>query len=182
MTHAAFLRAINIGGHAIVKMAGLKRAFEDAGGKNVRTLITSGNVVFEAPSTDAAQAKLFKNIQDRVDKLIGKPVDVMYRTHDDIKRLIAADPFADVNSALDVRLYVTFLKSKPAKKPKLPLLSEKEGLEVIQVAGLDVCVIGRPVGKGRSGAPNLLVEKEFGVAATSRNWNTVCKVFEKMAE
>ena len=30
--------------------------------------------------------------------------------------------------------------------------------------------------KGRYGFPNNLIEKELGVAATTRNWNTVRKI------
>ena len=49
MTHVAFLRAVNVGGRGLVKMTDLQKAFAAAGAKNVRTVIASGNVVFEAP-------------------------------------------------------------------------------------------------------------------------------------
>jgi hypothetical protein len=49
MTHVAFLRAVNVGGRGLVKMTDLQEAFTAAGAKNVRTVIASGNVIFEAP-------------------------------------------------------------------------------------------------------------------------------------
>lgn len=50
--YLAFLRGINVGGNAIIKMADLKKAFEQMGFKNVRTLLASGNVIFEADHAD----------------------------------------------------------------------------------------------------------------------------------
>ena len=48
MKYVAFLRAINVGGHAIIKMTDLKKMFEFAGLENVQTYIQSGNVIFES--------------------------------------------------------------------------------------------------------------------------------------
>ena len=50
--YIAFLRAINVAGHTIVKMADLNRVFNQAGCSNVRTVIQSGNVSFEAATSD----------------------------------------------------------------------------------------------------------------------------------
>ena len=52
--YVAFLRAINVAGHASVKMSKLRATFQRAGGSEVRTLIQSGNVLFEAPAREAA--------------------------------------------------------------------------------------------------------------------------------
>ena len=48
----AFLRGINVGGHKKVPMAALKKAFEAMGFRDVRTVLASGNVIFEAPGKD----------------------------------------------------------------------------------------------------------------------------------
>jgi uncharacterized protein (DUF1697 family) len=48
MQYVTFLRAINVAGHATVKMADLKEACLSAGCKGVTTLIQSGNVIFES--------------------------------------------------------------------------------------------------------------------------------------
>jgi uncharacterized protein (DUF1697 family) len=50
--YAAFLRGINVGGYKLIPMEKLKKAFESLRFKNVRTLLSSGNVVFEAQSTN----------------------------------------------------------------------------------------------------------------------------------
>jgi hypothetical protein len=62
------------------------------------------------------------------------------------------------------------------RKARFPIASEKEGLDAFAREGLNVFVISRPVAGGRSGFPNLLIEKELGVVATSRNWNTLERI------
>lgn len=45
--HAAFLRAVNVGGRASVRMGDLCRVFSEAGCEEVRTAIQSGNVLLK---------------------------------------------------------------------------------------------------------------------------------------
>ena len=52
--YVAFLRAINVAGHAKVRMSDVRDAFSAAGGANVTTYIQTGNVVFDALSLRAA--------------------------------------------------------------------------------------------------------------------------------
>ena len=48
MSHyVAFMRAINVAGHASVRMSDVRDAFAAAGCRKVRTYIQSGNVIFE---------------------------------------------------------------------------------------------------------------------------------------
>ncbi|HYQ86023.1 MAG TPA: DUF1697 domain-containing protein, partial [Bacteroidota bacterium] len=47
--YAAFLRGINVGGHKPVRMSDLEKAFGQLGFRNVKTVLASGNVLFEAP-------------------------------------------------------------------------------------------------------------------------------------
>ena len=44
--YVAFLRAMNVAGHASVRMTDLREAFAAAGCQGVRTYIQSGNVIF----------------------------------------------------------------------------------------------------------------------------------------
>ena len=57
-TWVTLLRAVNLGSRNKVPMADLRRLLGDAGYGNVRTLIASGNVVFEhaRPSAQAIEA------------------------------------------------------------------------------------------------------------------------------
>ncbi len=167
--YVALLRAINVAGHAVVKMTDLRDAFADAGCAEVRTYIQSGNVIFDV---DARRApRVFTAIDRELAALLGAPTVVIYRTAHALDRLVAGDPFKGV--ATDVKRYVTFLREKPARPLRLPFVSEKDGMEVIGTTSTDVFVVSRPLPNGRSGAPNLTLERQLKVPATTRNWNTV---------
>lgn len=172
--YVAFLRAINVPGHASVRMSDAKEAFAAAGGKNVRTYIQSGNVLFEALEPDADW--ILKQIRSELQKLIGNEATVVLRKLHDIERMVQENPFKDVDKALDAKLYVAFLASKPTTVPELPLHEPKECLQAIGLENLEVFIVSRRKENGFYGFPNNFIEKELGVLATSRNWNTVCKI------
>jgi uncharacterized protein (DUF1697 family) len=173
VTHVAFLRAINVGGRAVVKMTELKAAFERAGCRRVRTFIASGNVLFEAPA--ALPAALRTRIAKELLPLFGKAPGVCYRTLDELDALIAAAPFGRLPADVSVKLYVAFLDRVPAAVPPLPLRIEKEQIEITDIRAADMLIVSRRKPNGMYGFPNACVE-QLGVTATSRNWNTVTKV------
>jgi uncharacterized protein (DUF1697 family) len=62
--YAAFLRGVNVGG-VNLKMAEVAKAFEEAGFTNVRTILASGNVLFQSRSgTEAVRKKAEKALRD----------------------------------------------------------------------------------------------------------------------
>ena len=170
----ALLRGINVGGHAIIPMADLCEAFVVAGASDVRTYIQSGNVVFDVSAKGFAAFD--KRIRQWLEKTAGENSAIAYRSASEICALADAFPFSTYASESEVKTYVAFLECLPEKSPALPLFSKKEGLEVLALHdGKDALVLSRRVGD-RWGFPNALVEKTFGVAATSRNWNTVTRL------
>lgn len=175
--YVAFLRAINVGGRAKVKMNDLKHAFTQAGCKDVTTFIQSGNVLFTAPEPDTTS--IMQNIQLNLNELLSADATVMYRTLREVKSLLNAAPFNAVPTSADIKLYVAFLAKKPTNKPTLPLHSEKEALEAIKLRNLNIFVVSRKKSNGMFGFPNNFVEKEFGVPATTRNWKTITKIAEQ---
>ena len=174
MLYVAFLRAINVGGHAAVKMTDVRDAFVAAGCKNVTTVIQSGNVIFEAAAS--GRAALARRICQQLEPLIGKDPGVFIRTKDDLAALVAADRFKKFAREDNVKLYVAFLAGKPTRAPRLPLRDDKEHLELFATSSNDAFIVSRRKPKGFYGFPNAFVEKAFGVKATSRNWSTVQKI------
>ncbi|WP_326545664.1 DUF1697 domain-containing protein [Mycolicibacterium sp. ND9-15] len=62
--YAAFLRGVNVGG-VNLKMADVAKAFEDVGFASVRTILASGNVLFESRwGVDAVREKAEKTLRD----------------------------------------------------------------------------------------------------------------------
>lgn len=176
--YVAFMRAINVAGHAIVKMSALRDAFAAAGCKNVQTFIQSGNVVFECP--EQKSAAVFQKIRAKLRDLLGTEPGILFRTVRDVEGIVKTAPFKDFNVDPGIKLYVAFLSEKPRIKPALPLVSSKEALEVIAMKGLEVFIVSRRKPNGFFGFPNNFIEKELGVSATSRNWSTVTKIVTRL--
>ncbi|MEW5764036.1 MAG: DUF1697 domain-containing protein [Acidobacteriota bacterium] len=172
--YAAFLRAVNVGGRASVGMADLCRAFTEAGCEEVRTVIQSGNVLFEAPR--GLTPRLEGAILAGVRGLVGPEAAVCFRSLEAIRNLLSDSSFSAALLPEGAKLYVTFLAEPPRSPPALPISSEKEGLDVLALRNLDVFVVSRPLPRGMYGFPNAFVESVFGVPATTRNWNTVRRV------
>ena len=172
-THVAFLRAVNVAGHASVRMTDLRSAFERAGCASVRTYIQSGNVLFDAPNAELPA--LLPRLRQSVNRLAGGPTTVVFRARRELASLVRAAPFLSYEDESDVKLYVAFLAGRPRSTPELPLHLPSDGLEAFALRGHDVLLVSRRV-RGRFGFPNSFVEKEFGVPATTRNWNTVTKL------
>lgn len=72
----AFLRAINVAGHASVKMSELQQTFVSAGCKGVNTYIQSGNVIFESPEENTPA--VLRRIQTKVRTLVGDQSAVLF--------------------------------------------------------------------------------------------------------
>jgi len=175
-TQVAFLRAINVGGHASVKMTDLRRAFAAAGCRDVRTLIQSGNVIFDPPARDWASVS--RRIRARLRDLLGHEPDVLLRTVRDIERMVETEPFAGLEAGPGVKLYVAFLSHEPGDGKSLPRRSPREALEVVAMQGLEVFVVSRRKKNGFFGFPNNFIETELGVPATTRNWSTIKRIIE----
>lgn len=172
--YVAFLRAINVGGKRMIKMEALRRLFESAGYQNVRTFIASGNVIFDATETDADS--LASKIEKKLLKAFGHDVTVMVLTLGELQRAVKSNPFKKIKASKEVMLFVSFLSAQPDKKLKLPRQSVTENLDVIALKGRAAFVVAHHKTNGWFGFPNNFLEKELNVAATTRNWTTVCKV------
>ena len=172
-TYVVFLRAINVGGHAVVKMTDLRDAFTAAGCKSVRSLTASGNMLFEAETPPAA---LVRRIQGKLRALMGEAPGLFLRTKRDIERLVASAPFKRFEGEPRLKLYVAFLSEKPRRRPKLPLRSTPDALELIALKGREAFILSGPKKDRFYGFPNLFIEQQLGVSATSRNWSTITKI------
>ena len=169
----ALLRGINKVGSKRVTMAALKKAFEYMGFRNVRTVLASGNVVFE---TSGGDPHLDLTISRGLEKAIGFPVRVVLRTVRGLRAIIDADPFKSVPSGPDVKLYVTFLAEKGREAARLELPRPPKGVQIVRVGPGEIfSAVGASPG---AGTPELMafLEKAVGREITTRNWRTVRRI------
>ena len=173
--YAALLLGINVGGHRKVPMADLKKLLEKEGFGNVRTLLASGNVLFDAPKGDAR--KLEKNLEAVIEKTFGFPVGVIVRTQEELRALSDSDPFKGVEVTPMTRLYVTFLSDETKKCAlKKGYVSPDTSFRILRGTDTEVCGVITLLERGKTPeAMNILV-KAFGKKITTRNWNTVQKM------
>ena len=101
----------------------------------------------------------------------------------DIIRLASKDPFSRQPSGPDITRFVNILH-KPLRPPfPLPLALPSDDdwlLKVIAIQGRFVLGVYRRQMKAISYLGK--IEKQLGVAATNRNWNTIQKVAEILSQ
>jgi uncharacterized protein (DUF1697 family) len=172
--HVALLRAVNVVGNNRVGMADLRQMFEDIGFAGARTLILSGNVVFDGGRKSGAslEALLEKETASR----LGLKVDVMVRSASELRAAIEKNPFVEEAKADPGHLLVMFMRTAPTAEAVTALSAAIKGREEVKVAGGREAYVTYPDGIGRSKLTTLLLERSLGSRGTGRNWNTVLKL------
>jgi uncharacterized protein (DUF1697 family) len=157
-------------------MPELRALVEELGCTDVGTYLQSGNVVLRS---DRGAASLGKAIEQAIRSELGLDIPVVIRSRTQLDRLVAANPFGRPR-ATENTLYVTFLAGKPTRERVRRLREESFEPERFELVGEDVYLFF-PDGYGRSKLNNALLERRFGVAATTRNWRTVVALAELTA-
>lgn len=178
MTHVAFLRAVNVAGHARVAMVDVVQAFEQAGCRATESFGHAGNLLWTQGRGRAPVAELQRGLT----RLLGQAPEIMVRTSRELSAIVEADPFGRLVDDRTVKPYVVFLAGQPKHLPDLPLEHRPERLTLIALDRRHAYVISRRKPNGFFGFPNQFVEKTLGVAATSRNWSTVVKAAARLAK
>lgn len=151
------------------KMPELKRCFEAQGFSDVRTLLSSGNVVFSTRSSSLAT--LERRAEKAMQSELGRSFDTLVRSTAYLQELIESDPFAGFKLSPASKRIVTFLRS-PAD-PKLELPIERDGASILKFTGSEVLAAYVPGPKGPVFMS--LLERTFGKGITTRTLDTVRK-------
>jgi uncharacterized protein (DUF1697 family) len=171
--YVAFLRGINVGGSKPVKMDLLRSAFEKYGYVNVKSVLASGNIVFDAAQTNLPVLEL--ELQAVLKKTMSLDIKVMLRTQCALKNLAETNPFCTTKVTPETRLYVTFLAEKPSKSSIAEFSKSKSHYMVERVSDQEICcALVLAPGFGTTELMKVL-EKYFGKCITTRSWNTVEK-------
>lgn len=175
--YIVFLRGINVGGHHKVPMKELSLLLKSLGFSNIVTLLNSGNIIFEGANRNIAELETFLEVS--LSEKFGFPIPVVVRTDHQIQKLYEQDPFSNIEVTNDTRLYVSFLKEKTTVKIELPWKSEDQSFTILDVIDNSVIsVLDLPKNKTPKGMEDL--EKIFGKKITTRNWNTVERIYKKL--
>ncbi len=172
--YIALLRGINVGGHKIVKMEALREAFVGMGFTDVATYVQSGNVVFQAAKISG---DLAKKIEEMLHRRFGMAVPVIVRTAEEMGVVLKNNPFLKENGIDTGRLHVTFLSQPPQKMAAKGLDAIAAGPDRFHYCGQEI-YLHCPNGFGGTKLSITTFEKLLAVGATTRNWNTVNKLWE----
>jgi uncharacterized protein (DUF1697 family) len=173
-TYVALLYSIILGEGRRVVMSDLKAMAEGLGLRNVRTLVATGNLVFESEKT--AIAALEKRLEAAFEKAFGRHVDIIVRGAGDWLKLASWNPFPAESVEGGDQVAVRVMR-KPVAEDALPGLQAYAAEdEKVLLAGGDIWLVfsrERPSSRLLAAANH----KRMGIG-TARNWNTVRKLAE----
>jgi uncharacterized protein (DUF1697 family) len=173
----ALLRGINVGGNKKVPMADLKSLLESMGYMQVKTLLNSGNVVFD--STGGDQNNLAAKLSTAIERKFGFQVLVIVQAAQAINSLIELNPFSQLEVHKDIRLYVTFLSNQTITgkmpEPDYPWSSPENSFTILEKKE-DAVFSVLDVSKIKTPDAMMVLEKIYSKDITTRNWKTVEKI------
>jgi len=165
--YVAFLRGVM---PTNAKMPELKAAFEAARFADVKTVLSSGNVVFTAST--ATPASLERKAEAAMARLLGRSFMTIVRPVEMLRAMLARDPYAAFRLKPGSKRIVTFLREMPKTRVVLPI--EQDGARILSIQGHEVFSVYVPGARGP--VFMVLIERTFGKDVTTRTWDTVGKV------
>lgn len=171
MTYVALLYSIVLGEGRRLVMSDLKAVAAGLGVQNPRTLLATGNLIFEYE--EQLVPELESQLEKAFAKALGKHIDIIIRTAPDWQKM-AANPFPH-KSGDQVCLRIM---RDPLTDVGWNLVQEKAiDDEVRRINGdLWIAFAGQP---SASRLPSHLTTKKLGIG-TIRNWNTVRRISEAL--
>lgn len=164
--YVAFLRGVS---PMNARMPELKRCFESVGFTDVKTVLSSGNVVFNART--ASDAALERKAEAAMAKQLDRTFRTIVRPVDALRALLDADPYAAFKLPANAKRVVTFLRNPHDAKLSLPI--EFDAARILAMKGGEVFSAYVPGPRGP--VFMALIEKTFGDGVTTRTWDTVRK-------
>jgi uncharacterized protein (DUF1697 family) len=171
--HIALLRGVNIGGKTKIAMADLRAMLVELKFGDPRSLLNSGNLVFQSDKLKGADLESL--LEAETEARFGLKTDFFVRTPQEWKEVIAGNPFPDEAERDPGHLVVMALKKGPAPADVEALQAAIVGREVVRAVGRHAYLI-YPDGIGDSKLTIKMIEKKLGSQGTGRNWNTVLKL------
>ena len=153
-------------------MTDLRNFLAALGMENVRSLLQSGNLIFESKVRTGSELERFLE-SEALDRL-SLEADFIVRTPDEWKTIIRQNPFRKEAERDPGHLVVMFLKSEPDISDIVALEGDIRGREVVRAKGKQAYIYF-PDGQGRSKLTHTVLEKRLG-RGTGRNWNTILKL------
>jgi len=156
----------------------LRGVVESLGFRDVQTVISSGNVVFETGRRDVSA--LEARIEAAWPAQLGFRSTTIVRSRAEIEELVRLNPFGERADTPTTSCQVTFLKRQPEPDLDVSDAPTTGGYAFVAVVGREICSV---VDRSGPGTPDLMrrLEKQFGKEITTRTWNTVHRILRKLS-
>jgi uncharacterized protein (DUF1697 family) len=178
-SYLALLRGINVGGKNLIRMPALEAAFEADGFEDVATYIQSGNVLFTAPATSAAE------LTRRIEAMLADAFDyiptVVVRNRKQMRAIVERAPKGFGKQPAKYRYDVIFLKEPISAKAALKTVPTKPGVDEVH-AGTGVLYASRLTARATQSRLNKIISLPIYPSLTIRNWNTTTKLLTLMEQ
>src|SRR5437773_2477322 len=164
MALVVFMRAVNVGGYHKFHPAALAKKLADL---DVLNIGAAGTFVVRARVSEKALRK-------KILAEMGFEPAMMVCAAQDVIDLVKSKPFGS-KLARNVKGFVSIMDHPLREPPDLPVDQPQGswGVRVIAVEGRFAMSLWRRLEGETMVYPNAVVEKKFGVAATTRSWNTI---------
>jgi uncharacterized protein (DUF1697 family) len=167
----ALLRGINVGRAKRIAMADLRTLIEEMGYTKVRTLLNSGNAVFQADRPNVNT--IASDIEAAIQRRFGFSAAVVVLTATSLNTIIRENPLLSVVTE-PARHLVAFVSEASVLDKMEPILARHWESEVV-ARGTQAAYLWCPDGIIESRLAQAFA-RLAGEAATTRNWSTVLKL------
>lgn len=155
----------------------LEGVIESLGHKRAQGVISSGNVVFETDRKDIATME--KQLEAAWVAKLGFTSTTIIRSQQQLKKLVAADPFAGLSHGPSSYLLVTFFKRPVKMNLKLP---HQPAGKTYRLLSMINNTLFTSTDNTKVPTTDLMtwLERQFGKDITSRTWLSVGRILNKM--
>ena len=167
MALVVFLRAVNVGGTNRCQPASIAKELAKFGVVNIGAVGTF--VVREDVSEATLRSALARKLPFKCEIMICPARDII--------KLTSKDPFSGQPSGPDITRFVNVLAKRLRALPPLPLSLPSDDEWLLKIIAIqDRFILGLYRRQMKAISYLGKIEKKFGVAATTRSWNTIQKV------
>ena len=165
MAQVVFLRGVNVGGSKRFRPSLFAK---ELAGLDVVNYGAVGTFIVHGKSGS-------KSLREDILRKLPFKTEVMICPAEELIELALSKPFGEKSAEKETQWFVSVLADQPRALPRLPVecpATKDWEVRVVRVTGRFVCSLRKKTGTGGV-YPNEVVEKNFGVAATTRGWNTI---------
>ena len=173
----SLLRGVNVVGRNMIKMDALCSLYESLKFRNCRTYLQSGNVVFATSGklSERSLAEISSRIETAIERKFGFRPSVILRTSDELRDVVARNPFAKRREIHPSKSLVGFMAGDASAEACAKLRAINVGAEEVYFSARELYIYF-PNGVGRAELSWSSIDRAMKIPITGRNWNTVTKL------